>query len=69
MDLLPPRFRSWEDASLFMECMRTKTEFPEEKWIVPFVVVGNLSIQNPEYKNAPYEVKYVHDKNYARRMG
>lgn len=60
---IPVRFRTHEDALLYMQCLRDKTEFPAEKWIHPFKVVMNLGhkecIQTQEFKDAPFELSYV----------
>ncbi len=60
---IPVRFRTYEDALLYFECLRTKQPFPAEKWIHPFREVDNLGhkevIHSREYKDAPYEIQYV----------
>ncbi len=52
---LPLRFRTREDADLFVECVRDRKPFPVEKHIWPFVMVGECACENPEYRDAPFE--------------
>ncbi len=58
---VPLRFRTREDADLFMECMRDKKPFPPEKHIWPFVIIGDCACTNPEYRDAPFEQKFIYD--------
>ena len=58
-DLTPPRFRTAEDAKLYMECFQMSNPFPAEKWIHPYILMGDASVQNPEYRDAPYEVGFL----------
>jgi hypothetical protein len=60
MKLFPPRFRTYEDAMLYHECLNTGAEFPKEKWVWPFMrtLNGDISI-NPQYRDAPYECALI----------
>lgn len=58
-NITPPRFRSREDAELFMECLRTGERFPIERWVWPYEVVGGCSVMSREYKDAPFELGYL----------
>lgn len=51
----PPRFRTKEDALLYMECLHNHTPFPAEKMIVPRIREGNNIVVNPEWRDAPFE--------------
>ena len=59
MDISPPRFKTIDDGLLFMECVRDKKPFPRPLWVHPFKMNGNICMENPEYKNAQYEARYV----------
>lgn len=65
--ILPPRFRTYEDAMLYQTCLQNRTEFPKEKWLWPFVMGEDGSaIVNPEYRDAPYQCSIItlhEDKN------
>lgn len=54
-----PRFRTREDALLFMECLQSKQEFPSEKIIHPFLIMDGVSILNEEYEDAPFELGLI----------
>lgn len=54
----PPRFRNYQDAMLWMECLRTNKPFPKSKWLYPFIKFGEVVIENHEYRDAPYEQGY-----------
>ncbi len=67
----PLRFRTEEDAMLWLECCKTNTEFPQEKRVYPFIIredeSGSLvSVKNPEYDEAQFEQVFVND---VRRRG
>lgn len=58
-----PRFATYEDAMLFMDCLAASKQYPQEKWIYPYKQLPNGdAIVNPEYANAPYELTYLIDK-------
>lgn len=39
---VPPRFKTKEDALLFLECFQSGAEFPMEKWVWPYCKADNL---------------------------
>lgn len=55
----PPRFKTIEDARLYEQCLKDKTTFPIEKWVWPCKVVGGLAVVSQEYKDAPYEMRFL----------
>lgn len=52
----PPRFRSYDDAMLYMKCFAMGLQFPKEKWVDAFEIVDGCSVMTEDYKNAPYEL-------------
>lgn len=62
----PVRFSTEEDAKLFMECLRTNTEYPPEKRIPPFVIKDGIGMINPDYANARFELGYYY--GYAQKI-
>jgi hypothetical protein len=49
------RFRSEDDAMLFLFCYLNKKKPPAHIMVWPFIQVGRLVIINPEYKACDYE--------------
>jgi hypothetical protein len=58
-EIAPPRFRTMEDAMLFLHCVRTRTDFPPEKWIRPYEEINGLATISREYREAPFEARYI----------
>lgn len=58
--IAPPRFRTKEDAELFMECLKLRNPFPQEKWVHPYELKGKMCTVSDDYKNAPFELKYFY---------
>lgn len=58
-----PRFANYEDAMLFMDCLKSKKPYPKEKWIPPYKLLPNGdAVVNPDYANAFYELSYLIEK-------
>jgi hypothetical protein len=55
----PRRFRNYEDAMLFMECMKTGANFPPDKIVWPFISKDGHTFSNPEYRDAHYELGII----------
>lgn len=56
----PPRFDNEEDAKLFMECVKRRVPFPEDKIILPYELVDGVARVTKRYKEAPFELSYVY---------
>lgn len=58
-----PRFRTIDDAEKYMECIKERSPVPQSIWIYPYIEAENLGrkkyIQNPEYRDAPYECRAI----------
>jgi hypothetical protein len=44
---------------LFLHCVRTRTDFPPEKWIRPYEEINGLATISREYREAPFEARYI----------
>lgn len=55
---MPHRFRTKEDAVRFCFCVDHFIQVPEDLSIAPFMKFGEEAIPNPEYTDAPFEIRY-----------
>jgi hypothetical protein len=62
-DPFPVRVMTEEDALLLMECIRNKTQFPREKYVWPHMIVDGVSVPNPKYDQAPYELGLLNSED------
>lgn len=58
--MIAPRFRTQEDAALFLECVKNNSPFPPEKWVWPFAKFGNAVVTSDEYRTAPFQVDFIY---------
>lgn len=54
------RFRTEEDAKLFLKCVADNKSFPPEKWVPMFEVIGGLCVLSKDYHEAPFELDYFY---------
>jgi hypothetical protein len=58
--MIPPRFRTKEDALTFMECLQKGLPISPEIFVPPFRKLPNGDcITNFEYRDAPYEMGFL----------
>lgn len=57
-----PRFKTKEDAALYHRCLGSGEKYPQEKWIHPWMMLGDHVVRNPEYEAAPFEERFIYEQ-------